>query len=85
VSSHGAASAKKDSEATAVHVIGQCEERDDGGRRGEKDRAERDADHHPGREVDRRLADQRSGVGPGAVDGGDTGGDDGDGHDEHRE
>jgi hypothetical protein len=34
----------------------------------EQDRAERNADEHPGRQVDRRLADQRRGVEPGRVD-----------------
>src|SRR3954464_4038913 len=67
----------------------QREADDDGGRGGEQDRAERDARDHPGRQVDGRLADQRRGVGPGPFDAGrrdeHPGGDDGNGHRQHRD
>lgn len=43
----------------------QCEQRDDGGRRGEENRAERDARDHPARQVDGRMHDQRRDIGPG--------------------
>ena len=57
---------EEDSGPAAVHAVGRRRARRR--RRRGDDRAERDADDHSGRQEDRRLANQRRGVGPGPVE-----------------
>ena len=83
MSSHGAASAKKDSEASAVHAIGSAKSATMAGAEASRTVPNATPVTIPAAQVDRRLADQRRGVGPGPVDARrrdeHAGGDDGDG------